>query len=108
MPCRSLGRLGRDKDFRGTITIRNSAGDRLDGTPDQLRDGKRKADVAMPSPVEFFSGEMTSPSDCLMPIVTKKMAAAASVITQALRPRCGQLFRTSRTSRLEMTFMITP
>jgi len=39
----------------------------------------------MPSPVELLSGEMKSPSDCLVPIVTMRMAAAASVITHALR-----------------------
>src|SRR6267143_996846 len=41
--------------------------------------------VVMPSPVELLSGEMKSPSDCLTPIVTMRMAAAASVITHALR-----------------------
>src|SRR5450755_4363047 len=41
--------------------------------------------VVMPSPVELLSGEMNSPSDCLAPIVTIRIAAAASVITHALR-----------------------
>jgi hypothetical protein len=41
--------------------------------------------VVMPSPVELLSGEMKSPSDCLAPIVTMRMAAAASVIVRAFR-----------------------
>src|SRR5271163_2215381 len=39
-----------------------------------------------PSPVVLFRGDMKSPSDCRAPIVTMRMAAAASVTTQALRP----------------------
>src|SRR5258708_40372644 len=41
--------------------------------------------VVMPSPVELSSGEMKSPNDCLVPIVTMRMAAAASVIAHAPR-----------------------
>jgi hypothetical protein len=50
--------------------------------------------VVMPRPVELFSGEMKSPSDCLAPIVTMRMAAAASIITHALRSLpvgCGSM-----------------
>src|ERR1700675_2958125 len=41
--------------------------------------------VPMPSPVELLRGEMKSPRDCLAPIVTMRMAAAASVTTHAVR-----------------------
>ena len=41
--------------------------------------------VAMPSPVALLSGETKSPSDCRAPIVTMRIAAAASVTTHPLR-----------------------
>src|SRR5258708_30366774 len=41
--------------------------------------------VVMPSPVELSSGEMKSPNDCLGPIVTMRVAAAASVIAHPPR-----------------------
>src|SRR5439155_25541460 len=45
--------------------------------------------VVIPSPVELLSGETNSPSDCRAPIVTMRIAAAASVTTHALRKAAG-------------------
>ena len=45
--------------------------------------------VAMPRPVAVLSGETKRPSDWRAPIVTMRIAAAASVTIQALRGRGG-------------------
>src|SRR4029079_9773570 len=41
------------------------------------------------SPVKLSGGERNSPSDCRAPIVTIRMAAAASVIVHAVRAPAG-------------------
>ena len=57
--------------------------------------------VVVPSPVEPLSGEMNSPNDCLAPMVTIRMAAAASVITHVLRALPGM-----STNRVRLTLNI--
>jgi len=62
-----------DEDFRGTSSDPATAPETGWMTPhNQLRGWQTQGlMVVMPrSPVEFLSGEMKSPSDCLAPIVT--------------------------------------